>query len=147
MRKLILIVIALLSLFDTIYCQSGQTELEEDAIKVFYIKYLTEIAKEHTDYNKVDSLKEIYCTKELIFNINNIEIDYDPFFQAQDFDLSWLENLTVLQDSVQFNQFNVSYYDAYEMKRIIIKLTVIRNSNSIKINDINNTYATKLRNN
>src|SRR4051812_41149288 len=70
-------------------------------LKNFYRAYMMTIAIDQPKISNVkcDSLRKHYCTKQLIDNIErkwaNNDLDYDPFFNAQDADTSNLKSLQI----------------------------------------------------
>jgi len=127
----------------TLSCKntSGQDNYSEKQIvsmlKGFYTAYITENSKIPENKVKLDSIKSIYCTEELLNYIKKKfqerVLDYDPFLNAQMIDTRMLETLMVQKDSLKNNVFYVSYkYGALNT----IKLTVAKEKSGYKIDHI-----------
>lgn len=89
-------------------------------LKAFYTEYMTELSEFPTNYQKAQQIKEKYCTKEFLIEIEKLDLDYDVILNAQDCDISTLESLEIKED--KNNQFIVSYQffaDKVEVKLII----------------------------
>jgi len=126
-------------LFNMVSCKSQTQNKSSDEeiknmIKSFYTGYITENVKMPPNGSKIFSLKKQYCTTYLLDKINNQELDYDPFLKAQDANLEWLKTLIVKKDSSKKDFYAVSYTD--NNKQIIIKLNVIKQNDSFKIDSI-----------
>lgn len=129
----------ILMLFNIVSCK-GQPQIETSdeeimkMIKDFYTNYITENVKMPPDGSKIFSLKKKYCTTYLLEKINNQELDYDPFLKAQDSNIEWLKTLIIKKDPSKKGFYEVSYTD--NTKQIVIKLTVIKQNESFKIDSI-----------
>jgi len=127
-------------LFSAYSCQSNQPGSTDEQIismlKDFYTAYIIENAKMPTDYEKINSMKKNYCTANLLNKIEKEEFDYDPFLNAQDSNIEWLNTLTVKKDIKNDNLYKVSYKDTFSGTQVLIKLIVIKEKESYKINAI-----------
>lgn len=127
-------------LFSTFNCQSNPPSSTDEQIismlKEFYTAYITENAKMPADFTKINLIKKKYCTANLLSKIEKEELDYDPFLNAQDSNTEWLKTLTIKKDTKENNLFQVSYKDTYSGTQVIIKLIVIKEMESYKINAI-----------
>jgi len=107
-------------------------------IKVFYTNYIE--ANSELNPQKADSIKNEYCTPNLINYINTQfeegRLDYDPFLDSQMIDKTMLENFRVIKDSINNKIYYFSYYRPYYKKFINIKLAICRKENFYKIDSI-----------
>lgn len=118
---------------------AGDQSSDDPIIKMltnFYTGYLTEISRIPEDADKIEWIKKEYCTADLLNKLNEQELDYDPFTNAQDIDNNLLKNLIINKDTESDNLYAVSYPDSYSKNQIIIKLKVIKENDSYKIDDI-----------
>lgn len=124
--------------------QSSSTSDEQiiHLCKSFYISYITEISEDTSVnlFNKLDSIKQIYCTNDLLENIRrkteNHEMESDPFIKAQDANIKWLKTLSVEKDPQKRYWYNVSYIDNYDGSKVIIKLKFVEEKGFYKIDSI-----------
>ena len=127
-------------LFSTFSCQSNQPSSTDEQIismlKDFYTGYITENAKMPTDFAKINLMKKKYCTANLLSKIEKEELDYDSFLNAQDSNTEWLKTLAVKKDTKENNLYQVSYKDTYNGTQVVIKLIVIKEKESYKIDAI-----------
>jgi len=66
----------------TFCCKSNQPTSDEQIVNMlrdFYTSYISENAKMHPNTAKIDSIKAKYCTSNLIHELEDGELDYDPF--------------------------------------------------------------------
>ena len=142
-RKLIIFFTMGIILLGMLNCKNtpAQNEYSEEQIvnmlKNFYTGYITENSKIPENKEKLDSIKNEYCTTKLLNYIQKqfLErvIDYDPFLNAQMIDTRMLETLTIKKDSVKNNLYYVSYtYGGLNT----IKLTVVKEKDCYKIDHI-----------
>lgn len=83
---------------------------------------------------KIDSLKSRYCTKRYLDELSSDDdLDYDPFLKAQDYDIEWLKTLTVNKTPEKEMLYIVSYYESYKKARTTIRLKIIKEKGSYKI--------------
>lgn len=138
-KNLITVLTICVLLFNMVTCKSQpQNSSDEEVIiktiRTFYTGYITENVKMPINGSKILALKKQYCTAMLLDSINNQEIDYDPFLNAQDANLEWLQSLTVQNDTSKNGLYIVSYTD--NGKWIVVKLKIIKQNDSFKINSI-----------
>ena len=136
-RFFYIFIVAVLS-FTSQYAQCQNRNDEKEVLKLlneFYHKYITENSKVPLDEVRINSIKAKYCTSRLINRIKNQRLDYDPFLNAQDCDITWLETLVVNKGITQ-NQYIVSYKDNFTKNDVIIKLNVVKQGGSFKIDSI-----------
>ncbi|MFM6984109.1 MAG: DUF3828 domain-containing protein, partial [Chitinophagaceae bacterium] len=67
----------------------------EDFIKDFYAGYISANLKMPVDYKQVDALVDLSCSQSLIAYLDTAELEYDPFFNAQDVFDAWLSHIKV----------------------------------------------------
>jgi hypothetical protein len=117
---------------------SAFSQTEEQIIKNridnFYRSYITASAQMPLNFTTLDELKTEYCTANLITFLEQDELDYDIFLNAQEVMIEWLNTLSVTKES---NLYVVSYYDSYKKANTIIKLNIIDENGKYKINSIN----------
>lgn len=108
-------------------------------LKSFYTSYITEVAESGND-KTLETVKSKYCSDNLLrkikTQIENEELDYDPFINAQDSDKAWLKTLSITKDPHKLNIFVVSYTDNYTGKPVTVKLSVIKFKGLYKIDAI-----------
>lgn len=126
---------------------SGQVKNENNQknvefLKNFYHEYVTKTNDPNNGHMVFPILKK-YCTKDLydslVRKMKTYEIDFNPILYAQDFHVSLLDNLNIIQDSLKTNSYIVSYYyeDLENWKSThIIKYELINTQDSIKIKNI-----------
>jgi hypothetical protein len=146
MKKNLIIILAIIEFmfFNSFNCNIEQLYSDEEQIikllKYFYTEYISECDNPSTNWSQIEIIKEKYCTRSLIKKIKVLQedaiLDYDPFLNAQDCDINWLKTLNITKENNDSCWYDVSYMDNYNSKRIIIKLNVIKDENSYKINDI-----------
>ena len=112
-------------------------------LRTFYTWYIKAYNSSH-DTNivikKLDSLKNIYCTKDLLNKIakqtKNDELDYDPFIKAQDSNIGNEKTLTIKKDEGKTNVYIVSYIDAYDHKKTVINNHIVKQKDGYKIDSV-----------
>lgn len=89
---------------------------------------------------RLDSLKEIYCTKSLIDSIN-VEfedgLDYDPFIDAQDADSKMLETLSISYLKNSKNKYIVKFKNNFLKTETKIYVKIIDENGQFKISSLN----------
>jgi hypothetical protein len=125
---------------------SEQSKFSEKKIvstlKEFYSEYISEGNKliSEEQYAAILKIRQKYCTQRLLDEIDKytkiVVIDYDPFTNAQDFDINWLKTLNISKDSVKNDIYHVSYYESYRGKYEKIKLSVVKEGDSYKIDKV-----------
>lgn len=136
-----IILFACTILVSTTTCRSGQPKDKSsdeqilEMLKTFYTVYITENTKMPIDIAKIESLKKQYCTTTLLQKIQNEEYDYDPFLKAQDCSIEWLNTLSIKRENLN-NQYIVTYFDDYSKTNITIKIIIVKELDSYKIDSI-----------
>jgi len=123
-------------------CVQAQATFSDNEAKVtlrsFYTSYMTEFSNlSPSREKKLNAIKSKYCTESLLKKLPALaeQTDSDPLLKAQDSDAAWLKTLTVEKDLKKPNTYNVSYVDGGNNKTII-HLTLIKQSNAIKITSV-----------
>ncbi|WP_418696256.1 DUF3828 domain-containing protein [Bacteroides sp.] len=98
----------------------------------FYKSYITENLEEGTDKNKVERILKEYVSKKLRTKLSNLELDYDPFVNAQDYSKDWIEKMRILKVDTAENAYAVCLSDDYHY----VILDVSKRKNKYKINNI-----------
>jgi hypothetical protein len=107
-------------------------------LKEFYSEYISEgdkpISEEH--HTAILKIRQKYCTQRLLDEIDKYTkimiIDYDPFTNAQDFDINWLKTLNISKDSIKNDLYYVSVRDEHEK----IKLSLVKEGDTYKIDKV-----------
>lgn len=111
-------------------------------LKEFYTKYITEITKTSPSTKKLNAIRKQYCTAGLLTRIKEIEVDTDPFLNAQDADDNWLKTLSVSKDSQKSKGvYVVSFLDNESKEKITARLLVVKDGDDYKIDGI--TFLTE----
>ncbi len=92
----------------------------------FYTSYINECSIVPTNFEKIDSIKNKYCTTNLLNKNKELyetqELDYDLFLNAQDCTNLSLKTLTIQKDSTKNNVYVVSYsYGDNPIRLFVIK--------------------------
>ncbi|TFZ62781.1 DUF3828 domain-containing protein [Hymenobacter sp. UV11] len=125
--------------------QAQNTSTDRQAIamlKEFYVAYITASSEPPTTdaLKKLAALPKKYCTAGLLRKINaqyqQGHLDADPFTQSQDVDLSWRNTLVVRRDVRGANFYSVTLGDDISRFKVVIQLTVLKQSNSFRISSI-----------
>lgn len=108
-----------------------------EMLKQFYTEYITEILKTDPSEKKLKSIKKQYCTAGLLSKIQSVELDYDPFLNAQDADEDWLKTLSVRKDPQRKKDgYIISLVDKDTETKTTVKLIVIKEKERYKIDAI-----------
>lgn len=105
-------------------------------LKAFYVSYISENAKDVVDKNSLKELKNKYVTKSLLDKLQILELDYDPFVNAQDYNAEWLKNIEISKDKLNDNIYIVYIND--NGTKTSISLVIKKEVDQYKIDDINN---------
>ncbi len=109
----------------------------------FYTHYLTEQDKMLSDgYNPktIEVIKNNYLTVKLQERLNFLELEYDPFLNAQDFSKDWIKTLEITPVEEIEDAYNVCYHYDNEHTNCIT-LFLVKENGKFKINDIENLSA------
>jgi len=109
-------------------------------LKEFYTNYLYAIDSRPRHKEKVDSIVNKYCTKQMLKQLEQAvteEWDYDLFLNGQEYQVEWLKTMSIYADSVNTNNYIVEfkYYDDLFEKEVQhkIKLHLVKTDNDYKI--------------
>lgn len=145
MKKIILVLGLICSFMLTSFCinnfvsdvcnpQGVKQDTITKTLLLFYTSYITESLVMNDQ--KISELKKVYITSKFLEKLQKLELDYDPFVDAQDFDESWLESLKVVRSKEINGVYEVYRFDHYNQKYVCIKLRVIKEDCQYKINSI-----------
>lgn len=108
-----------------------------EMLKEFYIKYITEVSKNSPSEKKLHSIRKQYCTAGLLSRMKELQLDYDPFINAQDTDDSWIKTLSVKRHPEKGKGFYiVSFSDTESKTTVTVTLSVIKEKDDYKIDGI-----------
>jgi hypothetical protein len=107
-----------------------------DSLKAFYQSYIRESSKVPEDHAKIESLKAQHCTAKFLVQLANAELEADPFLNAQDVEEKWAENLEITPESAGKDQYNVCYTASYDNAKHCVKVTMVDEGGSWKIDNI-----------
>ncbi|MEO8234264.1 MAG: DUF3828 domain-containing protein [Flavobacterium sp.] len=105
-------------------------------LKSFYTSYISENAKNVVDRSFLKELKNKYVTQSFLNKLQKLELDYDPFVNAQDYNSEWIKNLGIIKDNSKENTYNVIITDNGVRTNILLVLK--KEQNQYKIDDIAN---------
>jgi hypothetical protein len=138
--KVLLLISIGIMITNIINCKYNRQIYPEDQIlnslKQFYTNYIIEIDKMPLDEVKIKKLKEQYCTSKFITKLEEQDLDFDPFLNAQDCNIEWLKTLSIKKDTIKTNQYLVSYKDIYSNSQITIDIFIAKDNNAYKIDSI-----------
>lgn len=108
-----------------------------EMLKQFYTEYIKEILKTEPSEKKLHSIRKQYCTAGLLSKIQSVELDYDPFLNAQDADEDWLKTLSISKDPQRKKDgYIISLVDKDTQTKTTIKLLVVKEKERYKIDAI-----------
>jgi hypothetical protein len=110
-------------------------------LKSFYTKYIVEIASSKDTRNServLDSLRKRYCTKDCLKRYADLveQTDSDPFIKAQDSNIGDEKTISIKKGLRKPNLYIVSYIDVSDHIKRSVKIIVIEQNGSFKINSI-----------
>jgi len=129
-------------LFNVFSCKSQSLHFNEEIVKNmlkdFYTSYIIERSKMPENFEKIDSIVNKYCTKELQNYIKNEDIDYDLFLNGQFCERKWLNTIAINKESKDKSIYIVSfeYIADSTKKKKNIKLQIVNNDAEYKINKV-----------
>jgi hypothetical protein len=86
---------------------------------------------------KIDSIKRLNCTANYYKEIKDQGmLDYDPLLKAQDFRVEYLKTLTIRKDLKREDLYYVSYITPYDNMKLTIKLIIVKEKESYKIESV-----------
>ena len=117
------------------YSQNNSSDKQiTKMLKEFYSNYITENSKMPPNIKKIAIIKNIYCSKKLVANLNKKQLDYDPFLNAQDSDVDWIKTLTISKGVQNKNLYVVTY--SIDGSKNTVKLMVVNEVGKFKIDSI-----------
>lgn len=135
MNKVYTLFISLLCV-SSVFSQTDETEKGIEFIKEFYSNYLTTCDKVPMELEELDRLKAENCTVELIKRLDERSIDYDPFLDAQDCSVRWLESFKISRVNTDQLKFRVNYETGYQNQIASIDLTLVPNRSGFLIDAV-----------
>lgn len=105
-------------------------------LKSFYKEYVNENDKMPVNDEKVELIKKKYCTSKLLKKMGLIELDFDPFIDAQDFESTLLKTIEISKDKKINNIFKACYFTTFNNKTVCVKFRIAKVNNTFKIDDI-----------
>jgi len=128
---------------NTIYAQSYDSDNKiKTILHAFYTTYIRAGCEELSPNfeTKLERIKMRYCTSKFVKNLKERtetgEIDWDPLIDAQDFNPKWIQTLSIKKDFERINEYDVSYFDDYEHKDCIMKVTVSKHGDDFLIDNV-----------
>lgn len=126
-------------------CGSNRTKMEPTGIpivenkgieflKTFYTDYISACSATPQNTADLERLKREFLSEELMEELKVAELDYDPFLNAQDCDISWVKTLQIEVIESGNKDYQVSYNDGYGIKTIIVSLQ--EKNDKLRINKI-----------
>lgn len=109
-----------------------------DILNKFYTEYYKELIKMPMELDKIELIREKYCSPSLIEHLEKLELDYDPFFKAQDIEDEFLETMEIKKDeSIKDKDVYVlCYLSNYKNRKICINLVVRNIDDNLKIDEV-----------
>ena len=104
-------------------------------LEEFYKRYILLVAN-NIEIEPLKKLIEVSCDENLIIKIDNSDIDYDPFLNAQDANEESINSLEIKKCSNESDIFCVSYLWDSSSEKTNIKLRVSIINGKPKIVDI-----------
>ena len=121
----------------SIQAQENKSEKEMICmIKNFYTAYITENSKMPIDTLQIDALKKKHCTTSLLLKLENEDLDYDPFLNAQDCDINMLQSLNIKKAQVATDVYIISYLAEGHEDPVVIKMKVTKKGDAWMIDEI-----------
>lgn len=110
-------------------------------VQQFYVEYITEWTRKGTpDPEKTAAIRKHYLTRGLFDKLEylyrEMELDYDPFLEAQDCDRSVLDRLRIERDTVRTDLYRVYLWDGFNRKYQEVKLLLKPGEQGYRIDDI-----------
>ncbi len=122
---------------------NSETTQAIEMLTEFYIHYLTEQDKMLSGgYNPktIEAIKNNYLTKKMQERLKFLELEYDPFLNAQDFSKDWIKTLEITPLQEIEDAYKVCYHYDNEHTNCIT-LFLVKENGKFKINDIENLSA------
>ena len=107
-----------------------------DAIKEFYSSYILESSKMPPNDLQIEALKNRHCTQRFLTQLNDAEVDVDPFLNAQDVDEKWASTLEIIPKDVSKNLYSVCYEIGYDKSKQCVVVLAKENQGLWKIDNV-----------
>ncbi len=135
-KTLYLIIILFLAFGYVAQSQNNSSDIKKAKamIQEFYALYFKAASAFPINREPITTILNTYCTNELVTTIENGELSYDPFINAQDIEHDWFKSLQVSKGEGD-KVFIVSYHNGESLTKIKLSL-ILNNSNDYKINTI-----------
>lgn len=134
--------ICLLTVCLLVGCKTSNTpDKNIEMLHAFYKAYIVEQSKVSNDaLAKIDSLKNSYCSAELLAQISRLELDYDPFLSAQDCDEGYLDRMSIGKVEEKAHIYQVVFNDSiinpnYKNREIQLKVLEGRITDILGVTD------------
>jgi hypothetical protein len=137
-RKIIVLFLLVTTIVGCRLTEKKSAEMQAIAtLKEFYTLWITENAKSQIDENAIDAIKQKYISSDLLASLNELELDYDPFLDAQDCDEKWLKTIEIKPVEGKENVFIVCYqtHDFRGKRENCITLFIVKINGKYQIND------------
>ena len=128
------------------FAQNLPEEKAISTLKSFYTEYITHVAKPPSrDYVQgKNKIQQKYCTQKLLNHVDSLrvyhDLDFDPFLQAQDYSLNWIETMVIKKEPTGENIYNVYRWGSFDEKYEVIKVSVVEEEGEYKIDALLNIY-------
>jgi len=116
--------------------ESNISQANSDTTKIYIKEFYEEYVNNFTNMEKIEALKNQYCTRELLDSLDTLELYADPFLKAQDFDSEWLNSFEIQKDSSVDNLYKVTYDDPSTNSDPTIYLWVKEDTDKLIITNI-----------
>lgn len=107
-------------------------------LRRFYMDYVS--SRTGNDVRKTEALQKQFLTRRFFDRLQRMygemELDYDPFLEAQDVDKNVLDSLRIEKDSVRTDVYRVFLWDNFNRKYRKVELLLKRTEKGYRIDDI-----------
>lgn len=126
-------------------CKQKSRNPAEETLREFYTQYITECAGNYNS-DVINNIMAKFVTKELTQKLKTLELDYDPFLNAQDCDTTWLKTLEI--NPVQGPGMDDAYricYDYDGVNTVCLTLFLVQIDGKWLINEIESLSESPLQ--
>ena len=114
-------------------------------LKKFYTEYITSWSMPSREsIEEGERILQKYVTQNLLDYLDSLTahgyLSSCPFIQAQDYDLSWIETMIIKKEPSGENIYSFSRWSGYYKRYITIKMTVVQENDSYKIDSLIDIY-------
>jgi hypothetical protein len=106
------------------------------SLREFYQNYIRISSKFPVNAEKIASLKKTHCTSRFLETLDGVDLEADPFLNAQDVDARWADNLEITPDNSGKNLYMVCYVSSFDNSKNCVKITMKEVDESWKIDEI-----------